>query len=126
MSTILILDDEKAIVRSLAAFFQRALTTWEVVSFDQGSPAMAFLQADGSRDVKFAVVDLCMESMDGRAFIEQALKTRPDLRGRICVFSGSVLLDDDDPLFIDLGCKRLDKPFEIEQLRELVRSVVGG
>ncbi len=126
MPTLLLLDDEKPLIKSLDSFFRRALPAeWTIAAFEETDTALAFLQRDALRDVRFCIVDLWMTGRGGAAFIAEAISLRPDLRGRVCVFSGAMPRDE-DPLFTELGCMRLDKPFEIAQLRELVRSVLGG
>lgn len=126
MPTLLLVDDEPALIKTLVAFFRRALPPeWELAAFGKEQEALAFIADDLLRDVRFCIVDIGMDGMGGAQLISEALKRRPDLRGRICVFSGS-MLHDEDPLFTRLGCLRLDKPFEIAQLNEIVRSVTDG
>jgi CheY-like chemotaxis protein len=127
MPTILLVDDEPTIVRALTTFMRRELPAgWGIAAFVDALPAIAFVDEDILRDIVFAIVDLTMPGLGGADFIAQTLEKRPDLRRRIAVFSGSVLLRGDDPLFTELGCLRLNKPFEIAQLHGLVRSVTGG
>jgi CheY-like chemotaxis protein len=125
MPSVLVIDDEPTLTKVMCAFIGSALPgVVTCVQKNSGADALEFL-ADESTDVRLVFVDLQLEpaDMDGRELIRRIVVQRPDLRHRIVVCTGEPL-SEDDTLFSVLGCGRLEKPFELEELRGLVVGAV--
>jgi DNA-binding NtrC family response regulator len=84
---------------------------------------LALLSFD--RDVQICMVDILMPGMSGVDVIEQALKIRPAMRGRIIVTTGFALTEaEQQHLLVELGCEYLEKPYAIDDLEELIWRLI--
>lgn len=83
LKTILVLDDESPIRRSMGAFF----TDLGYQAVECGVPTAA-LEILGSQKIDVAVVDLEMPVMNGVKFIEKAKSVQPATR--YVVYTGSL------------------------------------
>lgn len=124
---ILIIDDEEAQARAIHQLVRRMSlpSNFKVEHTTDALQGRALLTLDPR--VKVAIVDYLMPRIDGQAVIEEAMKHRPDLRGRIIIISGAdshYPPDIEKRLFEELGCLRLGKPFEMEQLEALIWSAL--
>ncbi len=125
MPTVLLVDDEPVLVRALVQYLSGVLPAgWLVLAEPDGEAALTMLQDDITRDIRVCIIDFHLRGISGAELIRRALPARPDLRGKLIVCSGSSFLES-DPLFAELGCERLDKPFELEQLRLAVLRAIG-
>jgi CheY-like chemotaxis protein len=127
---ILVIDDEESFARAIHRVLRRVLPdAWDVHWEPAASTGLSLLVLDGLVRLCFVDIQLATgpEGMNGDELIEQALKLRPDMRGRIVVCSGRFL----DArlvarLFGELECVRLDKPVDFARLQSLVWAVVHG
>jgi len=121
-STILIIDDDAAVSRTLSLILSRA--GYEVSAVTSGRKGLQLLT-----DQKFDLVltDIIMPELDG---IEAIRKIRSDHPGlRIIAMSGGGQIDKADFLHMAeaLGADRvLEKPVRSDQLLELVSSVIAN
>jgi len=121
---VLVIDDVEAVASALHRLIRKIVPSgWEVFHTTDPVEARSLLVLDPR--IRIAVVDILMPGLAGDALIEDAIRHRPDLRGRILVSSGI----DYPPylaerLFGELGCLRLDKPIEFEALESLVFRLV--
>lgn len=111
MKSILVVDDEEFVRKTLAAVLSRA--GYHVVVATDGEDAFAKLRAGYLPDLIF--LDLRMPKMDGKAFLEEIKKYRP--LSEIPVVVTSALELDDPPAWI----ARLDKPFDLDEVLTTVR-----
>lgn len=126
-TTCIVVDDEPLIARLLRERISEILTGWHVVSETACARALALIEADDAREIAVVFADLSMPGIGGEELIVQTLAHRPDLRGRIVVCTGGVTtFRQEDRLFRELGCARLDKPFMTEELRSVLRLVAPG
>ena len=120
MATILLVDDDVASGRAMGAFLTRNFPGQVTVAIHANAiDALDFL---AGADVVLCLVDLDLGvGMSGRALIERAIATSPKLRGRFVVCSGW-------PSYGEMpeGCRRIDKPVNLEELRMIVAEAIGG
>jgi two-component system cell cycle response regulator CpdR len=120
MARILLADDDAA-ARELV---QRALASegHQVVSTQDGAEALEKLQsAPASFDL--LISDVQMPGVDGIELIEKAVALAPNLR--VILMSGFAdELDRAAHLKTLIACE-ISKPFTLEQVRSVVRGVLG-
>ncbi|RYD65558.1 MAG: response regulator, partial [Sphingomonadales bacterium] len=115
--TILLVEDE-AMVRAVA---ERALARqgYTVLTAENGEAALELLEKSGKPDL--LISDVVMPTMDGPTMVRQARKKYPDLK--IIFMSGYA--EEQLRKSIDLdNVAFLPKPFSVQQLAELARSVM--
>jgi CheY-like chemotaxis protein len=119
----IIIDDEADFAKGMARHLANIIPGgWKVELMSDARAGRMVLVMDSR--VKFAIVDYLMPRFDGEAIITEALKNRPELKGKIIVMSGWTLPDDvSRHLFDELGCLWLEKPIDPEKLQQLVRKV---
>lgn len=120
MVTILLADDDAA-VRELV---KRALTSdgHAVHAAEDGSEGLKLLDAHGAA-ISVIVTDLDMPGLDGISLAKEARTRNPD----VAVIFMSAFSDQLDRAKA-LGparIKSITKPFTLEQIKQIVRSVAG-
>lgn len=122
---VLVIDDEPVVARAIHRLLREVLpTAWEVAQETDANIGLS--RAVLEEDVEIAIVDLLMPGMKGDALVEQVIRQRPEMRGRIILCTGAVISDAlSVRLFDDLGCLRLDKPFLLETLETLIYGLVS-
>jgi DNA-binding NtrC family response regulator len=122
----LVADDNVSLAKAVRWALRRIVPpNWDVQVVHDGLTASYMLIMDP--ELKVAVIDYLLPRKDAHAIIGEALKIRPHLRGRIIVCSG---IDEypsevEEALFTDFACKRLDKPFEFDDLERMVLEIIG-
>lgn len=124
MFKALVIDDDAVVAKTVHRLLRQVLpATWAVLHETDAKIALSSAVIDN--DVWLVIVDLVMPKLGGEELIEVALARRPSLRGRIIVCSGWWYeVDQARRLFHTLGCERLDKPFRLEQLEQLVWKIL--
>ncbi len=117
---ILVVEDEDR-VRVLAAETLRDLG-YTVVHADSGPAALKMM--DDGQEVDLLFTDIVMPDMTGRQLGEQALRRRPGLK--VIYTTGYTRNAVVHNGVIDPGTNFLPKPFSIERLATLVRSVMDA
>ncbi|HEU4680426.1 MAG TPA: response regulator [Gemmatimonadales bacterium] len=116
---ILIVDDEPSLLRTL----QRALTSYKYQVVTVADPNSAY-QILGESSFDLVLLDLRLPHMDGATFFLAIIRRWPQMVGRIILMSGdpwSELADAPPEL---AGCPVLPKPFSLETLLTLIRTVL--
>lgn len=116
---ILIVDDEPSLLRTL----QRALTSHKYQAVTVADPNSAY-QILGESSFDLVLLDLRLPHMDGATFFLAIIRRWPQMVGRIILMSGdpwSELADAPPEL---AGCPVLPKPFSLETLLTLIRTVL--
>jgi PAS domain S-box-containing protein len=114
-SRVLLVDDEVSLGRALAAALQGE---HDVVTVDGGEAALALLAKDAAFDV--ILCDLMMPDVSGIETYTRAVAARPALAERFVFITGGAFSAEATAF---LGDRRacLEKPFDMAQLRELLR-----
>ncbi|TVP76176.1 MAG: hybrid sensor histidine kinase/response regulator [Gemmatimonadales bacterium] len=122
-SRILVVEDEPFLATAVARALQK--WGWETVVAQRGEEAIEELE---SRPDGWAVIfsDFRMPGVGGRGLYEHVDRHRPDLRDRF-VFTTGDLVDPATHDFVRAsGRPVLMKPYELTELRALIRKVAGG
>ncbi|MBK5921695.1 hypothetical protein CCR80_11700 [Rhodothalassium salexigens] len=116
--TILVVEDEDP-VRMFAA---RALTNkgYKVLEADSGEDGLDVMN-DYAGPIDLLISDLVMPGMDGPALVDEARKSRPDMK---IVFMSGYAEDAVRQRIGESGFAFLAKPFSLKQLAELVKDVL--
>jgi DNA-binding NtrC family response regulator len=118
-ATIMIVDDEEMVVRSLESFLTLE-TSYQVLTFV--SPVEA-LQALEKHDVQVVVADFMMPEMDGITFLKRARETRPEAT-RV-LLTGYADKENAIRAINDVGLYYyLEKPWDNDHLTLVIRNGV--
>lgn len=117
---VVIVDDEPSLVRAVGRMLQ---SETNVQSFTDPRVALDYLRSAVSVDV--ILCDLTMPHLSGRALYEAVVAARPELGERFVFMTGGVTRDDLRLFLASIEHERLDKPFDMSQLRALVRRLVA-
>ncbi len=122
MARILVVDDDPAICRTVERVLARDSHVVEAYS-----DAREALDAIRRERPDLVITDVYMPEMDGIEFLLSLREAEPDLPVIVTSGGGSASADH---LLTDAGylgaTATLPKPFEVDQLLELVRSVLEG
>jgi two-component system cell cycle sensor histidine kinase/response regulator CckA len=117
--TVLLVEDEP-MVRGVA---ERALTRhgYQVITADNGEDALAIL--DRGEPIDLLISDVVMPGMDGPTMVEEARKTRPDLK--ILFMSGYAEEQLRSSIDVD-NVAFLPKPFSVQELAEAAKRTLAA
>ena len=117
--SILVVEDEEAI----AALLRDALggEGHRVDTAGDGGVARERLI---ERDYDLIITDLKMPRAGGRELYEEIVERRPELAGRFIFATGDVVSTEAREFFRRTGRPCLEKPFDVADLRRLVRSML--
>ncbi len=122
MKTILILDDEPAVCKSFADYFEDRL--WHPIQAENAEGALKLL---GDESPAAAVVDILLPGMDGNDFIRKAYRQKPEMAFVVCTGSPEYVVPSD---LLELPCvssRLFKKPITnlAELENELIRTIKG-
>lgn len=115
---VLIIDDEPHLRMSLE---QLLGLEHEATSSPNAQAALSRLQAGERFDV--ILCDLMMPVMDGMALHEALGALDPDQQSRMVFMTGGAYTQRSQEFFARNTVRRLDKPFEYDDLDRLMKSV---
>lgn len=122
MATILVIDDEAPIRRSLRRILQ--MDGHEVLEAEDGRAALAL---EASHEVDLIITDVFMPEMDGIEFLLDHQDRRPDLP--IIAISGGGFTGKEHVL-TDAGMigavATLSKPLAVDEVRQAVADALEG
>ena len=118
---ILVVDDEATIAEVLADSFERDGHTVAVAS--NGAVALELLERE---PFDLVVSDTKMPVLDGERFYGEVARRFPALRRRVIFVTGDALSREKRQFLESTGAPFLNKPFDLEELRRLVQSVLAG
>ena len=117
--TLLVVDDEPYILRSLSNILKDMGYT--VLSADSGKAAIDLFEKASNR-IDGVLLDMIMPDLNGRQVLTQLRKIRPDIK--VILSSGYSLdgLEETDPVATEDGF--IQKPYKLEQLSEIIHAVL--
>ena len=114
-ATILVVDDDAAVVRPLARFLE--LEGFTTVTAANGLEALKYLRGGGGASV--IVLDLRMPVMDGWAFRREQLRDPMLAQIPVVVLSGA----DHDRVPEILAAAAFEKPYQLAEVTTAVRQL---
>ena len=118
---VLVVDDEAMIRSTLTRLLKGE---HEVVAVESGHAAESLLAVDDRFDV--VLCDLIMPEVTGMDLHDSLAVTHPELAARMVFMSGGAFTQRARAFFESVPNLRLEKPFDIANLRELVRVLVAA
>jgi CheY-like chemotaxis protein len=116
---VLVVDNEEAISILLSRIL--ALEGYKVACVPNGQAALAKIQ-EAHYDA--IICNLRMPEMDGLTFYRKLRYIDPDQALRV-IFCTGLAISDAQPLLLGTGRRVLLKPFQINEVHDMVRSVIG-
>ena len=113
---IIVIDDEELVGRSI----HRALRAHDVRIFTNPNDAVKTLCSDEAIDVVFC--DIMMPELSGTEVYTAVEKIRPDVAKRFVFITGGAFTKSARDFLARTPVLCLDKPFDVAQLRQLVRE----
>jgi PAS domain S-box-containing protein len=117
---LLAIDDEELMLQVL----RRALKAHTVVSTTSAREALERLARGEEYDIIFC--DIMMPEMTGVAFFEELLRSAPEAARRVIFMTGGALTVKVEDFLASVPNRRLDKPFNLLALRELVSELLAS
>ena len=117
---VLAIDDDPMVLSAI----RRSLKEHEVVSVEDGREALALLARDRSFDV--ILCDIMMPDISGVEVHEEMAVVAPSLQPRMVFLTGGAFTDRTRDFLERVPNKRLDKPFDLQELRNLVSTAAGA
>ena len=118
-ASLLVVDDESAITHSIAFALE---DEHDVVCC--GSAAAALAQLRGDKHFDLVLCDLVMPDRDGAALFAEVREQLPDYAPRFVFMTGGASLPHAQRFLEEVENPRLDKPFELNTLRALLRRLL--
>lgn len=119
--TILLVDDEE-LVRDLGA---RILSKagYKVIAASDGKKALELFQAN-TNEISLVILDLIMPQLGGKQCLDRLLAISPAVK--VIIASGHLPSDTTREALASSTRGFVDKPYDMRQLLEVVRSVLDG
>jgi CheY-like chemotaxis protein/two-component sensor histidine kinase len=114
---VLVIDDEVALARTLSSAL---VEEHDVVATSSGREALELLHKDDRFDV--VLCDLMMPDVTGMDVYERVAKERPDLAARFVFVTGGAFTARAREFLDQVSSPRLEKPFDIPRLMDLIRA----
>ena len=116
--TVLVVDDDAAVVRPLVMFFE--LEGFTLITVTNGLEALAYLRRGGDADV--ILLDLRMPIMDGWGFRREQLRDPAIARIPVVVLSGA-----DEERVAEIGAVAVfQKPVPLGEVLTVLRELCPG
>ncbi|HUR15924.1 MAG TPA: ATP-binding protein [Candidatus Limnocylindrales bacterium] len=119
-STVLVVDDERAIRETIRRALERA--GHSVTAAGSGAEALEILR---DRSVDLLLIDHRMSAMDGTEFYGYAIAARPELTGRALMMTGDTLNPELLEFVRENSLSLIAKPFDIDDLTAEVDSALA-
>jgi CheY-like chemotaxis protein len=117
---LLVVDDEPLVLRSVQRLLGR---TYPVVLAASAEEALALLERGESIDAVFT--DLSLPGMDGAELARRIAERWPSLATKTVFMSGGATSEAHHELLARSDVRRIDKPFDLATLRQLVSELLG-
>ncbi|MEO7037915.1 MAG: response regulator [Polyangiaceae bacterium] len=115
----LIIDDNEMVLNTLA----RILNHHEIICTTRARDALNQLKDNDRFDLVFC--DLMMPSMTGMEFYEELLRVRPELASRVVFLTGGATTSKAAEFLRIVPNERVQKPFEVNDLRAMVQRLLA-
>jgi CheY-like chemotaxis protein len=120
-ATVLLVDDEPVVCRSIARCLERS--GYRVVVAGSGPEALATLERQG---VDLVLTDMGMPGMNGGHLVGMILERHPHLRNRIILATGNTATDQISELVARTSCRLLAKPYPLNDLLDALHSALAA
>jgi CheY-like chemotaxis protein len=117
---VLVVDDSPLMRRFLERFLGDG---FDVETVADGALAVDLLASGKTYEV--LLVDLAMPLVDGRELYETVGARFPALQGRIVFITGGAVTSEDDKFLRSVPNTVVHKPFDNDELREIVRRTAA-
>ena len=118
---ILVVDDEPEVAGVLVDLLR--LEGHEVDTAANGAEALQMLAGQAYDAI---LTDTKMPVLDGQGFYLELERRHPQLRGRVAFVSGDVLGPDKREFLERTGAPMVEKPFDLDEVRRVVRGLLRG
>jgi nitrogen-specific signal transduction histidine kinase/CheY-like chemotaxis protein len=118
VARVLVIDDEP----SVGIAVRRVLRKHEVTVVTNGQAALDLLTA--GKDFDIILSDLMMPGMSGIDFYAALARSHPKMASRVVFVTGGAFTPEANAFLDRVTNERLEKPFDIKQLRDLVQKFV--
>jgi PAS domain S-box-containing protein len=118
---VLIVEDEVALADLVSIYLRDH--GHEIVAEYDGNAGLATALA---QDFDLIICDLQLPGLNGDELLPELLQQRPELNERVVIITGDVLTPRTREFFEKTGLVHMHKPFELEQLSELVAARMAG
>jgi len=118
---VLVVDDEPAILNIVRRFLERE---HQVTAFTDAREALALIERGDRFDVVFC--DLTMPHLSGRDLYDRVKAVAPDFAERFVFITGGATQPGLAEFLANVPNERVDKPFEVQNLRRIVRRFVSA
>jgi PAS domain S-box-containing protein len=118
LAHVLVIDDEP----SVGIAVRRVLRKHEVTVVTTAEAALDLLS--GGRNFDIILSDLMMPGMSGIDFYAALVRTHPKMASRVVFVTGGAFTPEANAFLDRVTNERLEKPFDIKQLRDLVQKFV--
>jgi PAS domain S-box-containing protein len=115
---VLVVDDERAVT----VILERVLASHDVTAVGSAREALELIQADTRFDVILS--DLMMPGISGMEFYDTLVRERPQIAERVVFMSGGAFTPSARAFLDRVPNARIEKPFNLGQVRELVQKFV--
>lgn len=118
LHSILLVDDEAGIRRSVSRFLRRS--GFQVTEVPDGEAA---LQALGAASHDVVISDLRMPGLSGEELFARIQRDFPAMTGRIIFTSGDTVREETRRFLTGSGCPSLQKPYGLSELVKVLRTL---
>ena len=119
--TILLVDDEKAILEACASMLERL--GYRVMVARGGNEAIEIYQKHQA-EIDLVILDIIMPDLSGGDVFDHLLKISPDVR---VLLSSGYSIEDQAAEIMGRGCDGfIQKPYQLEQLHRSIREIMGS
>jgi CheY-like chemotaxis protein len=117
---VLAIDDDPMVLAAI----KRSLKEHDVVSVDDGRKALTLLARDRAFDL--ILCDVMMPDLSGLEVHEEMGALAPLLQQRMVFLTGGAFTDRTRDFLDRIPNRRLDKPFDLQELRNLVNTAAAA
>ena len=117
---VLVVDDEKSVRDALSDILSK--DGFSVDSAREGQEALEMME---NRGYSLIITDVKMPGLSGMDLYRHAMERHRYLKGRIIMLTGDVFSEDIKEFFSETGVPNILKPFEMGELKDLIKDVLS-